>query len=380
MRRPAPAAAARCRDRLASPTATARRSPTATSHRTRTPRAPAQAPSGSYAAERPAVCPGQPTAGRRSAITTSTKRCRGATEAPMASAELRAAVQRIRDRRHQPAAAQAAEQRPRAAAAAAAAAVVDVAVTPVDAGGVRGEWVLAARADADRRVLYLHGGGYTGGSATSHRQLVARISAASGCAMLSLDYRLAPAAPFPAAVDDAVAALRWMHEQGPRGPAPASATFLAGDSAGGGLALAVLFQARDRGLPMPRAAVTLSAWTDLAGTGASLHTRAQADPMVNGRALGATALAYLGSADARDPLASPLYGDFRELPPLLLQVGDAEVLLDDTLRVAERARTAGVRVTVEVEPEAPHVYQLAAAEAPEAQAAVRRIGAFLQQH
>ena len=151
---------------------------------------------------------------------------------------------------------------------------------PVDAGETPAEWVVADTAAPDRRLLYLHGGGFVICGPATHRDLAGRISQAAGVAVLVLDYRLAPEHPYPAAVQDATAALRWMHEHGPAGVAPARATFVAGDSAGGGLTLATLLATRDAGAPMPNAAVTISAWTDLAATGASMQTRAHVDPMV----------------------------------------------------------------------------------------------------
>jgi acetyl esterase/lipase len=256
----------------------------------------------------------------------------------------------------------------------------DVTVTEVDAGGVPGEWVQAPGADAARRLLYLHGGGYVMGSPASHRKLASDISRASGCSLLVIDYRMAPEDPFPAAVDDALAALRWVRANGPDGASDAATTFIAGDSAGGGLTLATLVSARDAGDALPQAAVTLSAWADLAATGASIQTRDEADPMISGDALTPMASSYAGDAPVDHPLVSPLYADLAGLPPLLMQVGDAEVLLDDTTRVAERAKAAGVDVTVEIEPDAFHVYQAMAAMIPEGRAAIERIGAFIRAH
>ena len=219
-------------------------------------------------------------------------------------------------------------------------------ITAVDANGVPGEWITVAGSDPNRRLLYVHGGGYVIGSAATHRRLCEDIAAASGCSILNLDYRLAPEHPFPAAVDDAIAGLRFMQENGPDGPGAAESAFVAGDSAGGGLTLATLLAARERGVAMPNAAIGISAWTDMAVTGESITTRADADPLITDAAMiKQMAAAYVGGGDAEDPLASPVYADYAGLPPLLLQVGDAEVLLDDTRRVAERARTAGVDVT-----------------------------------
>lgn len=252
-------------------------------------------------------------------------------------------------------------------------------VTPVDAGGVRAEWVVADDAAPDRRLLYLHGGGYVICRPATHRDLAGRLSKAAQVAVLVLDYRLAPEHPYPAAVDDALAGLRWIGGNGPDGPTPASATFVAGDSAGGGLTLATLIGARDGSVRMPDAAVTLSAWADLACTGNTMLTRAAVDPMVTAAVLQRMLREYLQGGNPAQPLASPLYADLRGLPPLLMQVGDAEVLLDDTLGVAEKAKAAGVDVTLEVYPEMIHVFQLFAPVLPEEQQAIDRIGAFLKQ-
>jgi acetyl esterase/lipase len=249
----------------------------------------------------------------------------------------------------------------------------DVACQPVRAGGVPAEWVTAPGA-GDRVVLYLHGGGYVIGSINSHRDLAGRLSRAAGARVLVLDYRLAPEHPFPAAVDDALAAYRWLLAEGhtPRNVA------IGGDSAGGGLTLATLVALRDAGETLPAAGVCLSPWTDLAGSGESLRTKADADPMVQWSRLAQYADAYLGGKDARTPLASPLYADLRGLPPLLIQVGTAETLLDDAIRVAERAEAAGVDVTYEAWDDMIHVFQAFAALLPEGQQAVDRIGAFVR--
>ena len=251
--------------------------------------------------------------------------------------------------------------------------------TPVQANGVSCEWVSTPGADPAARLLYLHGGGYVIGNLNTHRDMAAVLSQVTGAVTLAVDYRLAPENPFPAAVDDALAAYRFLLANGPDGPADAGATFVAGDSAGGGLTLALLIAAREAGLPQPTAAVGMSAWTDLTQSGESFQTRAEADIRVSKRGLDGMAAAYLGDADARDPLASPLFADLQGLPPLLLQVGDAEVLLDDTRVFAERARAAGVSVTEEVVPHMFHVWQHQWGQVPEAMQAIERIGTFCKQ-
>ena len=254
-------------------------------------------------------------------------------------------------------------------------------ITAVDANGVPGEWITVPGSDPNRRLLYVHGGGYVIGSTATHRRLCEDIAAASGCSILNLDYRLAPEHPFPAAVDDAIAGLQFMQENGPDGPGVAQSTFVAGDSAGGGLTLATLLAARERDVTLPNAAIGISAWTDMAVTGESITTRADADPLITDAAMiKLMAAAYVGGGNAEAPLASPVYADYAGLPPLLLQVGDAEVLLDDTRRVTERARAAGVDVTEEVWDEMFHVWHAFAPMLPEGREAIARIGEFVKQH
>jgi len=259
----------------------------------------------------------------------------------------------------------------------------DADVRRIEVEGVPCEWLRARGADPDRRLLYIHGGGWTAGGLDSHRPLSARISEATGCAVLAVDYRLAPEHPFPAGFDDCVAAYRWLRENGPEGARAARSVFVAGDSAGGNLTLALLLGLKQRGLPLPDAAIPISPATDFLATGDSYRTRAESDPIIKGGpdAIRLLAAAYLqGRAKPDDPLASPLHGDFAGLPPLLVQVGDAEVLLDDSTRVAEKARKAGVDVTLEVWPEMPHVWHAFAPFLPEASEAIEHIGAFVRKH
>ncbi|HEV2237077.1 MAG TPA: alpha/beta hydrolase [Ktedonobacterales bacterium] len=245
----------------------------------------------------------------------------------------------------------------------------------VAAGGVPAEWVSVPTSAPDRVLLYLHGGSYTIGSPRSHRALVAQIARAAGVRALALDYRLAPEHRFPAPVEDATAAYRWLLAQG---NAP-ERIVIAGDSAGGGLTLATALALRDAGDPLPAALVCLSPWTDLAATGASLKTRAQLDPALSPNGIAAAGQRYVGpEGDTRAPLASPLYADLRGLPPTLIQVGDHEILLDDSTRLAERARAAGVAVTLEVWPEMWHVFEALAGYLPEADQAIGKIGAFMR--
>jgi epsilon-lactone hydrolase len=245
---------------------------------------------------------------------------------------------------------------------------------PVSAGGVKAEWITAPNAAADRAILYLHGGGYIMGSINTHRELIARLSKAAQARILALDYRLAPEHPFPAPVEDATAAYRWMLAQGLK----PSRIAVAGDSAGGGLTVAALVAFRDAGLPMPAAGIPISPWVDLEAIGESMKTRSSQDPIVKPEMIREIARVYLAGQNPRSPLAAPLYADLHGLPPLLIHVGDAEALLDDSKRLAERAKAAGVDVTLEVWPEMPHVWHLFAHFLPEGQQAIDRAGEFVR--
>lgn len=242
------------------------------------------------------------------------------------------------------------------------------------AAPLRGEW-LAAAAPQHITILYLHGGGYYFCSPRSHRSLVFALAMRTDARIFSLDYRLAPEHRFPCALDDAVAAYRRLLADG----VPAQSIAIAGDSAGGGLALATLLKLRDEADPLPACGVLFSPWTDLASTGASIVTNDGRDPMFHGAALARAAKVYLGDADATNPYASPLYGRFEGLPPLLIQAGDTEVLLDDSTRVSEKARAAGVTVDLEIWPKVPHGFQLFAPFMPEANRALERAARFIRE-
>ena len=245
-------------------------------------------------------------------------------------------------------------------------------------GGVRAEWLTPAGVETDATVLYLHGGGYCIGSLDTHRPLASRIAAATGCTVITLDYRLAPEDPFPAAVDDAVRAYRELLTSGTRPPRLA----IGGDSAGGGLTVATLLALRAEGTPLPAAAVCLSPWVDLTQTAPSFDTRATGDPMVSRAGLQVMASAYLGSADPRTPLASPLFAeDLGGLPPVHIEVGDCEVLLDDSTRLAARIEAAGGEVSLTVWPELIHVFQaFAGPVVPEGEESIDVVGRFLARH
>ncbi|MEZ4442004.1 MAG: alpha/beta hydrolase [Polyangiaceae bacterium] len=244
---------------------------------------------------------------------------------------------------------------------------------PVRARGVPGSWLVPSGVDAARAgvLLYLHGGGYAIGSAASHREPICRLCEAAGTAGLAIDYRLAPEHRFPAQLHDAVAAYRWLLD---RGIAP-SRIAIAGESAGGGLTLSTLLWLRDHDVPLPRAAVLISPWLDLEG-GPSVAAHRRFDFI-----LAETLAGYRGHfadpSDWRDPLAAPLYADPRGLPPLLVQVGGAEALLDDSLRFAAAVEEAGGSIDLRVAPDMIHAWHLFAARLPEGQRAIEEAGAFI---
>lgn len=250
----------------------------------------------------------------------------------------------------------------------------EVKVERVSAPVAPAEWLRPPGAVAGRVVLYLHGGGYVIGSPRSHRHLAAAIAVAGQASALLLDYRLAPEHPYPAAIEDATAAYRWLVDQG---IAPGRIV-IAGDSAGGGLTVATLMALRDARLPRPAGGVCISPWVDLTFSGASYRTRAAADPIVTRPAIDEMARAYLGPTAARAPLASPLFADLRDLPPLLIHVGSDEVLLDDAVQLADRAKVAGVDATLEVWDRMIHVWHWFLPMLDEAQSAVDGIGRFVQ--
>lgn len=238
------------------------------------------------------------------------------------------------------------------------------------------EWVLAPGADADVRLLYIHGGGFVSGSGGFYLPLAAHISAAAHCAVLLVDYRLAPEHPFPAGLDDCVQAHKWLAANGPAGPAPARATFIAGDSAGGNLTLATLLALRDRRLPLPAAAIPISPTTDF--TLASESLRTVSDPIISARTMPVFRDHYLGKGDTRNPLASPVFGDYHGMPPLLIQAGEHEMLRDDSIRVAKKALADGASVQLEIWPGMFHVFQSHDPLLPEARQAIDHIGEFVR--
>ena len=244
----------------------------------------------------------------------------------------------------------------------------------VDIGGLPGAWFSTPGADPSRALLYFHGGGYAIGSLRSHREVMGRIAKAAGCRVLGIDYRLAPEHPFPAAVEDAEKAYRWMLDGGLEG----SRVAFAGDSAGGGLTVAALLAAREAGLAMPGCAVCISPWADMTCSGESMETKAGEDPMVQREIVQQMATTYLAGGDLRAPLASPIFADLAGLPPLLIQVGSAETLLDDATRLESGIKRAGGDATLEVWDEMIHVWHLFAPMLDKGQEAIDRIGEFVR--
>jgi monoterpene epsilon-lactone hydrolase len=248
----------------------------------------------------------------------------------------------------------------------------------VDAGGVPSEWFEPVGAPPDSVIMYMHGGAFITGSTKTHRAFTARLSFLCNSRLLSLNYRLAPEYPYPAGLEDCLAAYRWLLRSGIR----PDRIVVAGDSAGGNFALGILIALRDKGEPLPAGAVGISPVTDLAMTGGSYESRADVDLLFGRSSALINAMAvdkgYIGNHDPKDPLISPLYANLQGLPPILLHVGDHEILLDDSTRFAERAREAGVDIRLTVWPEMFHVFQIGEAFIPEAREAVAEITGFIK--
>ncbi len=254
----------------------------------------------------------------------------------------------------------------------------DATVEETVANGVPAEWVSTPAADPTRAVLYIHGGAWVIGSPKTHRALTAEISRASGARVLAIDYRMAPENPYPAALDDCVAAYQSLLDSG----ISHARIAIAGDSAGGSLTACTLLALKDRGITLPGCAVMLSPSTDMAMTAASWRTRTNIDPMLGGASTETSTDGpmhwYLAGTDPKTPTVSPLYGDLRGLPPILLHCGTEEVLFDDTARFDAAARAAGVNTTVRYWNGQVHVFQLFAAMLPEGREAIAEIGAFMR--
>jgi acetyl esterase/lipase len=246
----------------------------------------------------------------------------------------------------------------------------------VDAGGQPAMWITPKGAAVDRAILALHGGGFIGGSMYTHRKMFGHLAKAAGCRALAIDYRLAPEHKYPAALDDTLAAYRWLLEREKIAPAHLA---LAGDSAGGGLVMSLLLRARDERLPLPAGAMLLSTWVDFTCSGASYASNVPKDPFFRRELVEGLVATVLGPGDdPKHPYCSPLFGRFAGLPPLYVQVGGDEALLDDSRGLASRARDAGVEVRLDVFPEMLHTFQMAAGRAPEANDAIAHLAAWVR--
>ncbi|TDD93862.1 alpha/beta hydrolase [Actinomadura rubrisoli] len=245
----------------------------------------------------------------------------------------------------------------------------------VEAGGLPAMWLAPKRSVQDRVLLCLHGGGFVRGSIYTHRKLFGHLAKAAGVRALIIDYRLVPSHTHPAQVDDATDAYRWLLDQGID---PAQIAFT-GDSSGGGLSITAQLRARERGLPLPAAAMPFSPWTDMEAAGESYETNQERDPFFDRETVRMLAASFLGEdGDPRDPLASPLHADLAGLGPIYIQVGGDEALLDDARMLDEHARKAGVDVRLDVFPGMQHTFQMAAGRAPEANDAIRRMAEWVR--
>jgi len=252
----------------------------------------------------------------------------------------------------------------------------DVKCEQVDAGGIPAEWVTTPGVEESNVIVYLHGGGWIAGSINSHRYLVSQIARASNTRVLNVDYRLAPEHPFPVGLNDSVTAYKWVLSLGIK----PEHVVIAGDSAGGNLTLTSLLKLRDEGTPLPVAAVCLSPGTDGTLSGESYKTRANLDPFLTPEGVEFMISQYVEEKERKNPLVSPLFADLHGLPPLLIHVGTAEILHDDATRIAQRAKEAGVDVTLEVFEDMIHVFHAFAAWAPEGQEGIDKIGEFVKNH
>jgi len=251
-----------------------------------------------------------------------------------------------------------------------------VSFEPVSVEGIPAEWIVPEGTPEQNVLLYLHGGAYCIGSLNTHRGMVSHIAKAAETRALSIDYRLAPENPFPAAIEDSISAYKWLLSQG----IAARSIIIAGDSAGGGLTVSTMVSLRENAIPLPAAAVLISPWVDLALTGDSIISKADIDPYVTKEELLKWARAYIGDSDLRTPLASPLYADLRGLPPMLIQAGTAEILLDDAIRMADRAGKDGVEVTLNTAEDMCHVWHVFSSMLPEAMEAIEQVSRFIQKH
>ena len=250
----------------------------------------------------------------------------------------------------------------------------DIRLEPTNADGVPAEWSAAPGADSARVLLYLHGGGFSAGSIASHRAMVTETGRAAQARTLAINYRRTPEHPFPAALDDALKAYRWLLAQGVQ----PSRIAIGGDSAGGGLTLATMVSLRESVLPLPACAWCISPWVDMEARGESYGSKAAIDPMISKQYILELAGWYLGGVAPHTPLAAPLHADLAGLPPLLIQVGSAETLLDDAIALASRAAAADVRVTLEVWPHMIHAWPLFHQQLTDGRRAIAAAGLFIR--
>ncbi len=253
----------------------------------------------------------------------------------------------------------------------------DVELNHIEINGIKAVWIDTPQSNSENIILYLHGGGYMEGSLTTHQDLAMRIGRASKARVLLIDYRLAPEKPFPAALNDTISWYEWLIGSQ---KIPSSNIILAGDSAGGGLVLATLLKLKQLEIQLPSAAICLSPWTDLAMEGESIKTKADIDKFLKIWDLFFMASLYIQDNDPKNPFISPLYGDLGGLPPLLIHVGNSEILLDDSVRLAKKAEKAGIEVELSIWEDMIHVFQAFADWAPEGKEAIDKIGQFAQSH
>ena len=249
----------------------------------------------------------------------------------------------------------------------------DVKCEPVNVGGIPAEWITTPGSNNNQVILYFHGGGFVAGSIKTHRDLVSRISRVSKARILIIDYRLAPEHPFPAGLDDCVSAYKWLINDEKIAP---ENIIVAGDSAGGGLTIGLFGKLKEENIPFPAAGVCLSPGTDATMSGESYRTKVELDPFLSPEICEFMMKQYLGDTDPRSPYLSVLTADLQGFPPLLIQVGSSEVLLSDSILLAERAKSFGVDVKLEIWDDMIHVFQAFAAFAPESREAIEKIGEF----
>lgn len=242
----------------------------------------------------------------------------------------------------------------------------------LDFHGLNAMWFTPRKCNEDRVILYFHGGGYCTGSVRTHKAMIARIARASACKALGVDYRLAPEHSYPAALEDAITAYKGLRKEG------YTNIFLAGDSAGGGLSMAMMLKLRDAGEPMPAGAVLISPWVDLTMSGESIETKSNLDPLIDPIVLKTFAARYYGDEDPRHPHISPLFGDLHDLPPVMIQVGGHEVILDDSTRLAKKLKKAGNDVDLSIWDNMFHVWHYLGGILPEAGDAIRAIGRYIR--